>query len=78
MLEYDRINISERIDIGFNCEANFQNSCHGLVQKAIRFNDVAIVNVKGSAYRIHIWYISKDDEMSIIMNSNLINKMGDL
>ena len=48
------------------------------MQKAIRFNDVAIVNVKGSAYRIHIWYISKDDEMSIIMNSNLIKKMGDL
>ena len=78
MLKYDRINISERIDIGFNYEPNFYNSCHGLMQIAICFNNVATVNVKGSAYRIHIWYISKDDEMSIIMNSNLINKMGDL
>ena len=75
MLEYDRINISYKC---FNYELNFYNSCHGLIQKAICFNDVAIANVKGIAYRIHIWYISKDDEMSIIMNSNLINKMGDL
>ena len=48
------------------------------MQIAICFNNVATVNVKGSAYRIRIWYINKDDEMSIIMNSNLINKMGGL
>ena len=29
------------------------NSCHGLMQKAISFNDVAIAYIKGSAYRIH-------------------------
>ena len=33
------------------------------------FNDVAIVYVKGSAYRIHFWYMSKDDTISIINNS---------
>ena len=32
------------------------NGCHGLMQKAVSFNDVAIVYVKGSAYRIHFWY----------------------
>ena len=40
------------------------------------FNDVAIVYVKGSAYRIHYWYISKDDAISIMSNSNLIDKKG--
>ena len=33
------------------------------MQKAMSFNDVAIVYVKGSAYRIHFWYMSKDDAM---------------
>ena len=45
------------------------------MQKAISFNDVAIVYVKGSAYRIHFWYMSKDDAISIMNNSNLIDKM---
>ena len=29
------------------------NGCHDLKQKATSFNDVAIVSVKGSDYRIH-------------------------
>ena len=40
------------------------------------FNDVAIVYVKESAYRIHLWYMSKDDAISIMNNSNLIDKKG--
>ena len=40
------------------------------------FNDVAIVYVKGSAYRIHFWYMSKDDAISIMSKSNLIDKKG--
>ena len=46
------------------------------MQKAISSNDVAIVYVKGNAYRIHFWYMSKDDPISIMNNSDLINKMG--
>ena len=40
------------------------------------FNNVAIVYVKGSAYRIHFWYRSKDDAINIMNNSNLVDKMG--
>ena len=50
------------------------NGCHDLMQKTMSFNDVAIVYVKGSAYRIHFWYMSKDDAISIMSNSNLIDK----
>ena len=50
------------------------NGCHDLMQKALSFNNVAIVYVKGSAYRIHFWYMSKDDAISLMDNSNLINK----
>ena len=40
------------------------------------FNDVAIVYVKRSAFRIHFWYMSIDDAVSIISNSNLVDKKG--
>ena len=46
------------------------------MQKDMSFNDVAITYVKGSAYRIHIWYMSKEDAISIMNNSNLVDKKG--
>ena len=46
------------------------------MQKSVSFNDVANVYVKGSAYRFHFWYLSKDDAINIMNNSNLIDKMG--
>ena len=46
------------------------------MQKAINFNDVAIVSVKGSDYRIYFWYMSKDDAINIMENSNLNEKSG--
>ena len=33
---------------------------------------------KGSAYRIHFWYMSKDDAMDIMNGFNLVDKMGAL
>ena len=38
------------------------------------FNDVAIVSIKGTDYRINFWYMSKDDAISVMHNSNLIDK----
>ena len=66
MLEYDRIEISEGIDvnktnlskecdvchywyfsdIGFKYESYFCNDCHDLMQKAMSFNNTAIIYVK--------------------------------
>ena len=40
------------------------------------FNNVAIAYVKGSAYRIHFWYMSKDDAINIINGLNLDDKKG--
>ena len=45
------------------------NGCHDLMQKAINFN-VDVVSFKGSDYRIHFWYISKNDAINIMNNSN--------
>ena len=65
-------------DIDFKHEPYLCNGCHDLIQKAISFNDVAIVYVKGSVYRIHFWYMSKSDAISIMNNSNLADENGDL
>ena len=96
MLEYDRIDISEWIDvnktnlsnecdichywyfkdIGFKYEKYFCNGCHDLMQKAMSFNNAAIVYVKGNAYRIHFWYTSKDGAVNIMNGSNSVDKRG--
>ena len=36
------------------------------MQKAMNFNDVSIVSIKGSDYRIHFSYTSKDDAINIM------------
>ena len=74
MLKYGRIDISEGKDIGFKYEPYLFNFCHDLMQKAMSFNNIAIAYIKGSAYRIHFWYMSKDDAINIINGSNLIDK----
>ena len=96
MLEYERIDISEGIDvnkansskecdichywyfkdIGFKYESYLCNGCHDLMQKAMGLNNIAIVYIKKNVYRIHFWYMSKDDAINIMNGSNLIDKMG--
>ena len=58
----DTINASKECDIfhywyfldrGFKYEPYLCHGCHDLMQKAINFNDVAIVPFKGSDNRIH-------------------------
>ena len=94
MLEYNRIYISEGIDVNktslskefdichywyfkdidFKYEPYLCNGCHDLMQKAMSFNNVAIVYVKESAYRINFWYMCKDDAINIIKGSDLVDK----
>ena len=96
MLEYERIYISEGIDINkahlskecdichywyfkdvaFKYENYLCNGCHDLMQKAMSFNNIAVVYVKGNAYRIKFWYMSKDDAINKINDSNLVDKRG--
>ena len=48
------------------------------MQKAMSFNNVAIVYVKGSTYRIYFWYMSKDNAINIMNGSYLVDKRGAL
>ena len=63
-------------DIGFKCEPCLCNGCHDLMRKAMSFNDVAIVYVKGNAYRTLFLVHEQNDAISIMNNSNLIDKKG--
>ena len=96
MLEYERIDISEGIDVNetnlskecdichywcfkdndFKYEPYLCNGYHDLMQKAMGFNNTAIVYIKESAYRIYFCYMSKDDAINIMTSSNLIDKRG--
>ena len=46
------------------------------MQKAMTFNNIAIVYIKGSGYRIHFWHMSKDYAINIMNGSNLVVKRG--
>ena len=95
-VKYDRIDISEGIDIdktnkskecnichywyildkNFNNDPYLCNGSHDLMQKAMSFKNVAIVSIKGNDYRIHFWYMSKNDAIVLMTNSNLNDKNG--
>ena len=66
------------LDKGFKYESYLYNGCHDLMQKAMNFNDMVIVPVKGNEYRIHFWYMRKDDAIDIMKNSDLNEKSGSL
>ena len=66
------------LDKNFNYEPYLCNSCHNLMQKTTHFNDAAIVSIKGKDYRTHFWYMSKNDAINIMNNSNLNEKTGSL
>ena len=64
------------LDKNFNYEPYLCNGCHDLMQKAMNFNDIAMVSIKGNDYRIHFWYMSKDDAISIMNNFSLNERTG--
>ena len=64
------------LDKNFSYQKYLCNGCHDLMRKAMSFDDFAIVSIKGNDYRTHFWYMSKDDAISIMHNSNLIDKKG--
>ena len=99
MLEYDRIDISESIDvnksdnnsgecslshyyyfldINFNYQKYLCDGCHDMSIKANSMQNLAIVYHKGNAYHINLVFITKDDAINLIKNSNLIDKKGTL
>ena len=63
-------------DIGFKYEPYVCNGFHDLMQKAMSFNDITILYIKGNSFRINFRYMSKDDAINIMNGSNLLDKRG--
>ena len=55
----------------FNYKPYLCNGCHDLMQKTMNFNDVTIVSIKGNDYRIHFWYMNRDDAINMMKKSDL-------
>ena len=68
--EFDICHYWYFLDKNFNYEPYLCNGCHDLMQKAMNFNDVTIVSIKGNDYRTHFWNMSKDDVISTMDNSS--------
>ena len=66
------------LDKNFNYGPYLCNRCHDLMQKDVSFKNFAVLSIKGNDYRIHFWYMSKEDAIAIMINSNLSNKNGAL
>ena len=62
--------------MNFIYEPYLCNGWHNLMHKAMIFNDIAIVSIKGNDYTIYFWYMRKDDAIDIMRNSNLNEKSG--
>ena len=60
------------------------DGCYNIMLNPIDSKNTDIVYVKGNAYRIHFWYMSKHKRkrkrkaINLMTNSNLIDKKGTL
>ena len=69
MLYFDRIDVSERIDINKTSESE---ECDMMM--SMKFSDIAISNIKGSDYCCIISGISKNDAINLTQNTDLTKK----
>ena len=91
MSEYDRIDISEGIDIN-KCEEKSarcslckfyyfldKNFSYGpFFLKAVTMQNLTIINHNGNHYRVNFEFISKKDAYNLIKNATIIDKKGTL
>ena len=93
MLEYDRINISEGIDINkcketsrecslckfyYFLDKNFTyDGCYMFIE-TVSTQNVTIINHNGNYYRVIFVYMSKKDAYNLIKNGVILGEKGTL
>ena len=95
MLYYDRIDVSQGIDVNktsvsqdydvchywyflnysFKLQPNICNRCHDLLMMSMNLSDIAILNIKGSVYCCIIILISKNEDINLLQNADLTEKV---
>ena len=91
MLEYDRINLSEGIDVNkcedtifvcedknFNYQRHIYDGSHDISTKATSMQNIAIIYHDGHAYRVNFAFMSRNDAFNLIKKSIIIDKKGTL
>ena len=71
MLYYDRIKVSEEIDVNKKQEqskfqSNVYNDCHDILMMSMNLSDIAILNVNSADYRCIITGISKIETINLM------------
>ena len=66
------------LERNFRFQPKVCNGCHVVMQKAISFNDDAIVSAKRNDYGIHIWHMSQNEAINTLSNANLSEKSESL
>ena len=75
-IDTDKTSASKECSICLYWYPYLCNGCHDLTKKAMSLNNVAIASIKENDYRIHFYYISKNDAITLMTNSNLNDKNG--
>ena len=92
MLEYDRIDLSEGIDvnktsfchyyyfldINFNYQKYLCDGSHDMSMKANNMQNLAIVYSDSNAYRIHFTFMDLNEATYLLNSSNKNSKKGTL
>ena len=87
MLQYDRIDVSERIEskqymlchyryfnnVNYKFQPYVCNDCHAVSMMACELRNIAKLNAGGVDYRCTLWGISKNDAVERSNNSVLEN-----
>ena len=91
MLEYDRIDLSEGIDVNkcedtsrkcnlknFNYQRCLCDGCHDMSVKALSMQNITIIYHNAHAYHVNFMFMSKNDAFNLIKNPIIIDKKGTL
>ena len=62
------------LDKNFSYGPYLCDGCYNIMQKSIKFKNIAIARVKKSVYRIYFLDMSKREAKTLMTNSNLIDK----
>ena len=81
MLYYDRIEVSEEIDINKTSALKEYdichcNGCHNVLMISINFNDFAVLNTDGADYCCIFNRTSESNALNLLKNADFTKKKG--
>ena len=72
--EYDVCHYCYFLNYSFKFQPNVCNRYHELLMMSVNFNNIAILNIKGSDYRCIISLVSKNEAINSMQNADSTEK----